>query len=215
DQPVVGDWDGDGKDDVGIFGRKWRGDERALAAETGLPDPENLVRLKPKNVPPSIDEAPDDPRLMKRSSAAAGRADLIDHVFKFGGGEDIAVSGDFNGDGISSIGTYREGLWILDVDGDGKLIEGRDHQAIFGQPGDIPIVGDFDGDGIDEIAVVRGDRVLVDTNGNGQFDATDQVFLLDSDNGTVIVGDFDGDGRDEPVLHQSAQQRSKLISTTE
>ena len=24
DQPVVGDWDGDGKDDIGVFGLQWR-----------------------------------------------------------------------------------------------------------------------------------------------------------------------------------------------
>ena len=212
DQPVIGDWDGDGKDDVGVFGPRWQGDDRALAAETGLPDPENRTRTRAKNLPPEADEAPDTPRLMKRNSQAPGRADLIDHVFRFGGGKDSAVSGDFNGDGISSIGTFRDGIWILDVDGDGELIDGRDKQIEFGAIGDIPVVGDFDGDGIDEIAVVRGNRVIVDSNDNGRIDATDQVFLLDSETGTVIVGDFDGDGRDEPLMHQSAQQRSVTAS---
>ena len=28
DLPVVGDWDGDGKDDIGIFGPEWTGDPR-------------------------------------------------------------------------------------------------------------------------------------------------------------------------------------------
>ncbi len=110
DQPVAGDWDGDGKDDVGIFGRKWAGDDRALAAEPGLPDPENRRRVKPKNVPPKVEEAPDEPRLMKQGKARGqGRSDLIDHVFRFGSDKDIAVTGDFNGDGISSIGVFREG----------------------------------------------------------------------------------------------------------
>ncbi len=210
DQPVVGDWDGDGKDDAGVFGKKWVGDERALAAEPGLPDPENLRRIKPKNLPPRADEAPDEPRWLQRSQQGPARADLIDHVFLFGGGRDIAISGDFNGDGITTIGVFRDGNWTLDIDGDGRLSMQHDRQVEFGQAGDIPVVGDFDGDGIDELAIVRGDQVFVDSNRNGHIDATDQVFQLESEEGTVIVGDFDGDGRDEPALHQPSTRSRTL-----
>jgi hypothetical protein len=135
---------------------------------------------------------------------------VIDHVFRFGGEHDMAIAGDFNGDGIATIGTFRDGRWLLDIDGDGILNNQRDDRREFGQAGDLPLVGDFDGDGVDELAVVRGNQVLVDSNGNGRFDATDQVFELDSTDGTVIVGDFDGDGDDEPALHQSAEQRRTL-----
>ncbi|MBX3421319.1 MAG: carboxypeptidase regulatory-like domain-containing protein [Pirellulaceae bacterium] len=204
DQPVVGDWDGDGKDDIGIFGHKWTGDDRALAVEPGMPDPQNFVRTqRPKNIPRGPDETPDSPRLMQPRRDGQGRADVIDHVFRFGSARDIAVSGDFNGDGVSTIGTFRDGQWNLDTNGDGKLNE----RSFLGQPGDLPLVGDFDGDGIDELAVVRGNRVLVDSNRNGRFDATDRVFELDSTDGTVIVGDFSGDGCDEPALYQSPDQR--------
>lgn len=210
DQPVVGDWDGDGKDDAGVFGKKWSGDERAIASEPGLPDPQNMRRIKPKNLPPRGDEAPDEPRLLQRSQQGPARADLIDHVFLFGGGRDIAVSGDFNGDGITTIGVFRDGLWTLDIDGDGRLNTLHDRQVEFGEAGDVPVVGDFDGDGIDELAIVRGDKVFVDTNRNGHVDATDQVFQLESEEGSVIVGDFDGDGRDEPALHQPATRNRTL-----
>jgi hypothetical protein len=210
DQPVVGDWDGDGKDDAGVFGKKWTGDERALANEPGLPDPENMRRVKPKNMPPRIDEAPDQPRWLQRSQQGPARADLIDHVFLFGSGRDIAISGDFNGDGITTIGVFRDGNWTLDIDGDGQLSPLHDRKVKFGEAGDVPVVGDFDGDGIDELAIVRGDQVFVDSNRNGHIDATDQVFQLDSEEGTVIVGDFDGDGKDEPALHQPASRARTL-----
>jgi serine-aspartate repeat-containing protein C/D/E len=206
DQPVVGDWDGDGKDDAGVFGNKWTGDDRAISAEPGLPDPENMRRIKPKNMPPQKDEAPDEPRLLQRSNQGPARADLIDHVFLFGGSKDVAISGDFNGDGISTIGVFRDGKWTLDIDGDGILSPVHDKQVEFGQAGDVPLVGDFNGDGIEELAIVRGDQVFVDSNNNGHIDATDQVFQLESDEGTVVVGDFDGDGRDEPALLQSAER---------
>ena len=74
----------------------------------------------------------------------------------------------------------------------------------------MPLVGDFDGDGIDDMAIVRGNQVIVDSNANGRIDATDQVFLLQEDVGTVIAGDFDGDGKDEAAIYQSASQRRTL-----
>lgn len=210
DQPVVGDWDNDGKDDVGIFGRQWAGDSRALAHEPGLPDPENAARGRFKNVPPLPEHATDEPRLMKSRRDGQARADVIDHVFRFGGEDDVAISGDFNGDGIDSIGVYRGGKWILDVNGDGKINAKDDREIEFGAPGDVPLVGDFDNDGFDELAVQRGSQVIVDSNGNGRIDATDQVFDLQSSDGSVIVGDFDGDGSDEPALHHSAEQQRIL-----
>lgn len=215
DQPVVGDWDGDGKDDIGVFGRKWPGDDRAVALGAGLPDPENRQRVIAKNVPPTPEGAPDEPRLLKHGQHGQPRTDLIDHVFRFGGERDIAISGDFNGAGISSIGTFNNGRWQLDVDGDGKFTEGVDEERWFGEPGDLPLVGDFDGDGVDDLAILRGDKVIVDSNGNGRIDATDQVFQMSSSEGIVIVGDFDGDGRDEPALLQSSEQRRWLEAKRE
>ena len=202
DMPVVGDWDADGKDDIGIFGPEWRGDRPAIAREPGLPDPANLVRTKPKNLPPQGEEAPPQERLLQRNPQNSGRADLVDHIFRFGQHEDQAIAGDFNGDGIATVGVFRAGKWKLDVDGDGKFTE-RDEEREFGQAGDQAIVGDFDGDGLDEIAIVRNGQVIVDSNRNGVIDAADQIFELDNAVDQVVVGDFDGDGKDEPALHRS------------
>lgn len=204
DYPVVGDWDNDGKDDVGIFGPQWRGDRRALAAEVGLPTRTNPNHDKPQNPPPDENEATDGKRLMQRTANAIPRADNIDHVFRFGYAPDTAVAGDWNGDGISKIGIYRNGLWILDEDGDGQFTR-KDKSITFGQAGDQPLVGDFDGDGIDELAIQRGNQVIVDSNHNGVIDATDMVFELqglESSKAVVAVGDFDGDGKDEPAVHR-------------
>lgn len=209
DQPVIGDWDGDGKDDVGVFGKRWIGDDRALATEPGLPDPDHFVKTKrPKNIPRPVDEVPETPRLMQPSRQGRARADVIDHVFRMGSSRDIAISGQFNEDGgVATIGTFRNGTWKLDTTGDGK----PNKSIEFGQAGDLPLVGDFiNQDGVDEIAIVRGNKVIVDSNHNGQIDVTDQVFLLESAEGTVIVGDFDGDGNDEPALYQTPDQQRSL-----
>ncbi len=140
DLPVIGDWDGDGKDDIGIFGPEWKGDDKAIEREPGLPDPENQYASQPKNLPPEQEDAPEQERLLQRSILGPARSDVIDHVFRFGIKEDQPVAGDFNGDGISTIGIFSAGRWRLDVNGDGRWTESIDKFFEFGQAGDIAVV---------------------------------------------------------------------------
>jgi serine-aspartate repeat-containing protein C/D/E len=207
DLPVVGDWNGDGKDDIGIFGIMWAGDPKALEREPGLPDAKNPGRDTPKNIPPSPEEATDRLRALRLTEEGEARVDLIDHVFRFGSGGDIPVAGDWNGDGIDTVGIFRGGAWVLDVNGDGRLTA-ADEQFTFGNEGDIPLVGDFNGDGIDDIGVYRQGTVIIDSNRNREFDATDRVFELAGEGDHPIVGDFNGDGVDEVGLYQELGQDS-------
>ncbi len=202
DQPVAGDWDGDGHDDIGIFGPFWPQDELAIQYEPGLPDAENMNNIRPKNVPPLPHEATSGQRTMKLRMDGQERRDLIDHVFSFGQESDKAVAGDWNGDGIRSIGIFRGGTWQLDVDGDGQLTS-NDVELTFGQAGDIPVVGDFNGDGIDQIGVYRVGTWILDSNSSGEIDATDRVFEMGGADDQPLMGDFDGDGIDEAVLYRS------------
>ena len=210
DLPVTGDWDGDGKDDIGIFGPEWIGDLRAIEKEPGLPDPLNVLKLQPKNIPPKHDEATDGQRLLKRTVEGRPRADVIDHVFQFGAGHDIPVAGDWNGDGINSIGIFRDGKWHLDIDADGRWSE-ADVVEHFGKPGDIPVVGDFDGNGVDDIGIFRAGQWQVDINGNGKFDAHDKVFAMGNAGDQPVVGDWDGDGVDEPGLYRNLNPNSDNV----
>lgn len=210
DLPVVGDWDGDGKDDIGIFGPEWRGDERAIKAEPGLPDPQNEYRRPianantvPKNLPPEAEEATDGHRVLKHTSDGNPRMDVIDHVFRFGMSRDLPIAGDFNGDGIRSVGVFRKGVWYLDIDGDGRHTN-RDAVVQFGQDGDIPVVGDFDGNGIEQIGVYRQGTWIIDSNGNQELDAHDEVFQMGDADSKPVVGDWDGDGIDERGLYRDA-----------
>lgn len=199
DRPVVGDWNGDGKDDIGIFGVEWKGDLRALAREPGLPDFDNRQQGPPKNLPPHEDEATDGLRFLQLTADGRPRADLIDHVFRYGDTGDVPVSGDWDGDGIDTIGIFRNGRWYLDHNGDGKS-HSSEPAATFGQPGDRPVVGDFNGDGIDEIGVFRNGTWHVDTNHNGKLDPQDAVFELGTGDDQPVVGDWNADGADEPGL---------------
>ena len=202
DLPVTGDWDGDGKLDIGIFGPAWPGDPRAVAAEPGLPGAHNPVRGPQKNVPPAPDRATLGARRMKLTSRGQLRSDLIDHVFHYGTLGDEPVTGDWNGDGVHTIGVYRNGLWHLDVDGDGRWSPG-DVALQYGRPGDKPVVGDWNGDGVDDVGVFRAGTWHLDTDGNGRLDAHDKVLALGTAGDQPIVGDWDGDGADEPGVYQA------------
>jgi hypothetical protein len=208
DLPVVGDWDGDGKDDIGIFGPEWPGDPDAIEHEPGLPDPENQTQRvdekKPKNVPPNPDEATQGHRLLKHKSTGKARADLIDHVFRYGTNKDKPIAGDWNGDGIDQIGIFRDGVWMLDTNGDGRWTA-EDARVNFGQKDDLPVVGDWDGDGIDEIGIYRSGTWMLDTNKNRELDAADKVFEQGGAEDLPVVGDVDGDGIDDPGLYRDVQ----------
>ncbi len=200
DRPVVGDWDGDGKDDIGIYGPMWQRDPEAIEREPGLPNPENYPDTQPKNVPPVDDDATNGARIMKLTSYGKQRADVVDHVFGTGEREDVPVTGDWNGNGIRSIGIFNHGLWKLDVNGDGEF-DHHDESVRFGRGGDVPLVGDFNGDGIEQIAVYRSGTWIIDSNGNRELEATDRTFDLGAASDKPVVGDWDGDGKDEPGLY--------------
>lgn len=201
DTPVVGDWNGDGKDDIGIFGPEWSGDRRAIAGEPGLPNLTNTQQDKPKNLPPDRIEATDGHRVLQLTREGKPRADLIDHVFRYGRSADYPVAGDWDGDGIDTIGIFRDGRWTLDSNGDGQDL-GREVTAIFGKKGDLPVTGDFDGDGVDEIGIYRAGVWYIDSNHNLELDAHDRVFELGTSADRPVVGDWDADGLDDPGLYR-------------
>ncbi len=70
----------------------------------------------------------------------------------FGRADAIAVTGDFNGDGVTDIGVYVNGHWYLDLNGNGKWDEG-DLWAQLGSQDDLPVTGDWDDDGKTDIGI--------------------------------------------------------------
>ena len=195
DLPVTGDWDGDGKADIGIYGLAWSGDPRAIGRERGLPDRESDAHGEAKNLPgDDNEEQVQGARTLKHTVRGETRSDQIDHVFHYGAIGNHPVAGDWNGDGVATIGVFERGEWRLDRDGDGNFAE-DDIKAQFGAVGDIPVVGDFNGDGVDEIAVYRGTQFIMDTNRNHRIDEGDQVVA--APRGRPVVGDWNGDGTDD------------------
>ena len=215
DQPVTGDWDGDGKTDIGIFGPRWFSDELAVELEAGLPASKNPNTFqnvsRPKNMPPEYQEVNVEVRALRQSETGDTRVDLIDHVFEYGHEGDRAVTGDWNGDGITKIGVYNNGKWRLDVNGDGLWNDGDIEITGFGGKTSIPIVGDFNGDGIDEVGLFEDGRWSIDTNGDHK---PDRSFEFGQAGDQPVVGDWNGDGTDEfSVYRPESDQTLETIST--
>lgn len=155
DQPLAGDWDGDGIDDVGVF-RPSTGQFRLRQT--------SFVNGQPTNVASTL-------------------------VVNFGQAGDLAIVGDWNGDGIDTPGVFRPST------GQFRLTNSPNTNAnprvtitvFFGQSGDLPVAGDWNGDGLDSIGVYR--------------EAAACSFFLSNNNSTVDItaANFCGVGPVSPL----------------
>ena len=115
----------------------------------------------------------------------------------FGLATDLPLRGDWNGDGASQIGVFRDGTWILDADGNGAWDAGTDTlYDSFGTAGDLPVTGVWNGGGATQVGVYRAGAWFLDTNGNGAWDgAIDTMFPSFGAAGDIpVTGDWNGDG---------------------
>jgi peptidoglycan hydrolase-like amidase len=112
-------------------------------------------------------------------------------VFAFGQSGDVAVTGDWNGDGVDTIGVRRGNTWFLR----NSNSAGPPHLSFsFGHPTDVPVVGDWNGNGVDTIGVKRGNQwYLRNANSSGAPNVS-LSFGGSTDRG--VTGDWNGDGSD-------------------
>ncbi len=105
------------------------------------------------------------------------------------------VVGDWNGDGRTTVGWFRDGEWALR----NSNSEGSASTRIqFGKAGDLPVVGDWNGDGRDTIGVVRNGRWLLKRTNSGG--AADYDFYYGRARDYPLPGDWNGNGRDGPGI---------------
>ena len=184
--PLVGDFNGDGQDELGVYlDGQWLLDANH---NRHADDDDTRFQLGAHADQPIVGDWDGD-----------GDKDI--GVYASQPGEPIA--GNFAGQGRDVVGLFQNGTWRLDANGDGQLTS-ADPTLSFGTAGDTPIVGDFDGDGRDEIGIFRNGQWILDSNHNGQIDAADKVFELGGAGDVPIVGDFNGDGVDEPGLYRGS-----------
>lgn len=124
-------------------------------------------------------------------------------TLNFGQFGDLPVVGDWNGDGIDTVGVYRiingSGNWLLsnspNVSGTTPVVDVP--VFAFGLPGQLPVVGDWNGDGFDTVGVFQGLGQFAITNQLLNFDPNEAFFfIVQGADGLPVSGDWNDDGVD-------------------
>lgn len=210
DLPVVGDWNGDLVDTIGVY----RG-------STGM------FFLSDSNVAPSVAYSPvfgnpgDAPFaghwtadtngsgigvyrnsngiLYQKKTLTTGFAD---YFAIFGNPGDQGFAGDWDGDGFDSIGIYRgdNQTWYLSNSNTPSGITFGDISFVWYASG-IPVVGDWDGNGTSTVG--HGDAVtgLVTLNNTNAAPTTLNIFPYGPTGGKPIAGKWVAAGRPAQVGH--------------
>lgn len=156
DLPVIGDWDGNGVDNVGLrtpststFTLKigQRTEQVQWGVSRDLPiagdwngDGKAEVGLRKTNKPKFRLRAPD------------GTVRAV-YVGKAG---DLPVTGDWNGDGITDVGVYDSAartFTLRTITATTAGDQAKDIVVRFGNPGYLPVTGDWDGNGVTDLGV--------------------------------------------------------------
>jgi len=142
-----------------------------------------------------------------RNTNSGGFSDV---EIPYGNPSDVSVVGDWDGDGIDTVGIYRANTFYLrDLNSAGDA----DVVFAFGSAGDIPVTGDWNGDGTDTIGVYRpttGTWFLRNSNTGG---APDLTFVYGIVGETPVVGDWNGDGIDTVGIFRVSDRSWHLHNT--
>ena len=121
------------------------------------------------------------------------RTGFADVAINYGIGGDYPIAGDWNGDGVDTIGVYRNGAFYLR---NSNTIGFADVVFAFGSRGDQPVAGDWDGDGIDTVGVYRTSTITFYLRNSNSAGVPEVSFALGIPGDVGIAGDWNGDGRD-------------------
>ncbi|MFQ3534278.1 MAG: alpha-amylase family glycosyl hydrolase [Aggregatilineales bacterium] len=126
-----------------------------------------------------------------RYANTTGFADL---TLALGASGDIPVAGDWDGDGVETIGFYRPSTGQFFLKDSNTPSAPVVYSFSFGAPGDIPVVGDWDNDGKAGVGVFQPStgRFLLRNALSTGFADHNITFGTASD--LPVAGDWDGDG---------------------
>jgi hypothetical protein len=80
--------------------------------------------------------------------------------------KDMSISGDWDGNGTTTLGIKRGNTYYLDNNNDGK----PDSVIVWGRSTDQAISGDWDGNGTTTLGIKRGNTYYLDNNNDGKPD---------------------------------------------
>ena len=138
----------------------------------------------------------------------ANETGFADAAITYGIPGDLPITGDWDGDGIDTIGVYRDGVFYLRNSNTSGY---ADVVVPFGIQGDVPVAGDWDGDGIDTIGVYRGGVFYLRNSNTSGF--ADLAFAYGLPGDVPIAGDWTGKGSDSVGLFRPSEANFYLKNT--
>lgn len=192
DYPIVGDWDGNGTDTIGVY-------------RNGTFYLRNSNTLGFADIVLSFGQAGDQPiagdwdgdgvdtigvyhngQFMLRNSNSTGDADT---TFLLGNPGDVGIVGDWNGDGLDTTGVFRPNNGVIFLK-NANVSGFADVALNYGLKGDQPVTGDWNNDGIDTIGVYRNGVFMLRNSNTIGF--ADLVFALGNPGDMPISGNWVG-----------------------
>jgi hypothetical protein len=126
----------------------------------------------------------------------------------FGGdASDLPVVGDWDGDGVDTIGVYRTitGFYFLS---DSNMMPEVNHTFLFGNPGDAPFAGRWAADMThDGIGVYRNSNGMLYAKKDLTTGFSEYFAIFGNPGDQAISGDWDSDGFDSIGIYRFANQR--------
>jgi hypothetical protein len=104
-----------------------------------------------------------------------------------------AIPVDFDGDGVTDIAVYRDGVWFIRRSSDGGMIS-----VGWGIAQDIPVPADYDGDGKTDIAVYRNGDWFIHRSSDGGVTIVAWGIAQD----IPVPADYDGDGKTDITVYR-------------
>jgi FG-GAP-like repeat len=188
-----GDFDADGKADIGIYRS---GSWHVLRSSDGL------VLLVGWGIAADIPVPADYDGDGKTDLAIYRNGDWFIHRSSDGGvrtvgwgiAQDIPVPADYDGDGKADIAVYRDGNWFILRSSDGGV-----GTVGWGIAQDIPVPADYDGDGKADIAVYRDGNWFILRSSDGGVRTVGWGIAQD----IPVPRDYDGDGKTDIAVYRN------------
>jgi hypothetical protein len=200
DLPVVGDWDGDGVTDVGVY-RPSRGE---FHLQLGSGAVVIVIGGNEADLPVAGDWDGDgfDTVGFLRNDGKLGQSFFLtntrveasptpdfDIIVAAGQSGDLPLAGDWDGDKADTVGFFRPSTTTFFEIND--FAAGVATSFVFGDAGDLPLAGDWDGNGTDDVGVFRpSDRTMRLTTDSGATAVF--VFELQATGDVPVGGNWDG-----------------------
>lgn len=139
-------------------------------------------------------------RFLLRNYNTTGFANID---FYYGATDDLPVAGNWNGDGIDTIGIYRPSTSQFFLRNSNT--PGAPNISItFGNPGDVPVIGDWDGNGVDGVGVYRPSTGELLLRNNLSTGFADFAMIFGNPSDKPVAGDWDGNGTDSVGIFRAS-----------